>query len=78
MRRPILVAVLALLAACALPGVSQAAPVKLSPKASAVSERGVATIEAANPTPMSCAARPRSPSPAGRSRLGASACRGGR
>ncbi len=46
MRRPILLALVALLV---LPGLASAAPAKLSPRASAVSAAGVATIEAANP-----------------------------
>jgi hypothetical protein len=46
MRRPILLAVLAVLA---LPGAALAAPAKISPHPSAVSAAGVATVEAANP-----------------------------
>jgi hypothetical protein len=40
---------LALLAVLALPGYAPAAPVKVSPRASAVSEAGRATVEIANP-----------------------------
>jgi hypothetical protein len=46
MTRPILLAVLATLA---LPGAALAAPVKISPHPSAVSARGAATVEVANP-----------------------------
>jgi hypothetical protein len=47
MKRPVL---LALLGALALPAAAQAAQVKISPRASAVSAAGVATVEVANPT----------------------------
>src|SRR4051794_33716639 len=46
MRRPVL---LSLLAVLLLPAAAHAAPAKLSPRASAVSASGTATIEAANP-----------------------------
>ena len=47
MRRLIL-AVLALLSVLALPAAAHAGPVKIGPRASAVSPAGVTTIEAAN------------------------------
>ena len=49
MRRPILSALIAGLALLAVPGAALAKPPKLSPHPSAVSDAGVATIEAANP-----------------------------
>jgi hypothetical protein len=49
MRRPILYALLAVLALLAVPGAAAAKQPKISPNASAVSDAGVATVEAANP-----------------------------
>jgi hypothetical protein len=49
MRRPILSALLALLALVAVPAAALAKPPKISPHPSPVSEAGVATVEVANP-----------------------------
>jgi hypothetical protein len=49
MRRPTLIPVSVALAALALPAAAVAAPAKISPRASAVSNAGVTTVEVANP-----------------------------